>query len=274
MKTSLRLTFRQRPSGQQHSREGQRVGVDHPLEVGEVGAEAALDRRQGDVYDRHVEQQHEDRDAAREQGPPLALHWVLTLHAATLTEPGRLTRGWSVTRSESGSGVYGLDREDFSPVMFAGQPAGDVLQKEVEMALSDQLTKLAARAKEAEDHAAAARDKARADAEADLETSRAAAQTQAEQLREAADAGKGKVSDWWNDVQKRWNEHVAKVQENIESKKADMDTAKAQRDADNAEDDALFAIDFAYAAIGEAEYAVLDAVVARKKADELSGAST
>ena len=141
------------------------------------------------------------------------------------------------------------------------------------MALSDQLTKLAARAKEAEDHAAGVRGKARADAEADLEQSRAAAQAQADELREAADTRTGKISDWWNEVQRTWNAHVVKVQENIESKKADMDTAKAQRNADNAEDDALFAIDFAYAAIGEAEYAVLDAVIARKKADELSGAS-
>ena len=35
-------------------------------------------------------------------------------------------------------------------------------------------------------------------------------------------------------------------------------------------DTAAFAIEFAYGAIGEAEYAVLDAVVARKEADELS----
>ena len=37
-----------------------------------------------------------------------------------------------------------------------------------------------------------------------------------------------------------------------------------------AEDDARFAIDFAYSAIGEAEYAVLDASLARMEADEQS----
>jgi hypothetical protein len=42
------------------------------------------------------------------------------------------------------------------------------------------------------------------------------------------------------------------------------------RETRNAEADAAFAIEFAYGAIGEAEYAVLDAVVVRKEADELS----
>jgi hypothetical protein len=142
--------------------------------------------------------------------------------------------------------------------------------EEVEMALSDQLMKLAGRAKEAEDRAAAAQEKAKADVEQDVETSRAVAQQQAQQLREAADAGRGKISDWWNDAQRTWNEHVAKVQENIESKKAEIDRDRAQANADAAEADAAFAIEYAYAAIGEAEYAVLDAVLTRKQADELS----
>jgi hypothetical protein len=42
--------------------------------------------------------------------------------------------------------------------------------REVDMALSDQLTGLAARAKEAEDRAAAAQGKAKADLQADVET--------------------------------------------------------------------------------------------------------
>ncbi len=140
------------------------------------------------------------------------------------------------------------------------------------MALSDQLRKLADRAEEAENRAEAARDKASADIEQDLERNRATAQAEAEQLRETADAGKGKISDWWNDVQRHWNEHVARIQENVQSKKAEMDKAMAERRADDAEADASFAIDFAYAAIGDAEYAVLDAVLARKEAGELSGA--
>ena len=142
------------------------------------------------------------------------------------------------------------------------------------MALSDQLRRLANRAEEAEKNAAAASDKAKADLEQDRENSRAVAQQEAAQLREAADAGRGKISDWWNDVQRSWNEHVAQIQKNVEGKKAEIDLDRAKGRADNAEADAEFAIEFAYTAIGEAEYAVLDANLARKEADELSGVST
>ncbi|HXF00142.1 MAG TPA: hypothetical protein VN458_07330 [Solirubrobacterales bacterium] len=138
------------------------------------------------------------------------------------------------------------------------------------MALSDQLAKLSTRAKEAEDHAAAARDKAKADVEKDRELARGTADAQAEHLREAANEGKGQISDWWNNAQSNWNQHVATVRDNIESKKAELDLNRAKRNAENAEGDAAFAIDYAAAAIVEAEYAVLDAELARKQADEVA----
>jgi hypothetical protein len=52
--------------------------------------------------------------------------------------------------------------------------------------------------------------------------------------------------------------------------KEQVDAKKAEIRADDAEDDALFAIDYAYATIEEAEYAVLDAIAARKNADEFA----
>jgi hypothetical protein len=138
------------------------------------------------------------------------------------------------------------------------------------MALSDQLATLSTRAQEAEEHAAAARDKVAADIKMDREQARAVADAQAEHLREAADEGKGKISDWWTDVQSTWNQHVATVRDNVENKKAELDSNRAERDAENAEEDAAFAIDYAAAAIVEAEYAVLDAELARKQADEVA----
>jgi vacuolar-type H+-ATPase subunit I/STV1 len=137
------------------------------------------------------------------------------------------------------------------------------------MALSDQLTKLAARAKEAEDRAVAAKTKARAELEQDVHSAREAAQAQADQMRETAEANKGKVSDWWTGVQKHWDDHIATIRQNIDEKRAEHDLNTAQRDADNAEDDAAFAVDYAYGAIEEAEYAVLDATLARENADNL-----
>jgi hypothetical protein len=141
------------------------------------------------------------------------------------------------------------------------------------MALSDDLTKLAARAKDAEDHAAAAQTKAKADLEADVENARATAQTQADALHESADANRARISAWWHDVQRSWNQHVAAIKENMADRKAEGDADRANMRAENAEADAAFAIDYAVAAIQEAEYAVLDASLARMEADELAGAS-
>ena len=141
------------------------------------------------------------------------------------------------------------------------------------MNASDQLARLSARAKEAEDRAAAARDKAHADLEEDVASARASAQQHAEQLHATALESRGKISDWWADVQDSWHGHVAGMRETIEARRAEHDAASGERRAENAESDALFAIDFAYSAIQEAEYAVLDAHLARMEADELQASS-
>ena len=106
------------------------------------------------------------------------------------------------------------------------------------MALSDQLTELSARAKQAEDRAAAARDKSKADVQADVETARASAQDRAKKLRESAEANKNKLSVWWYDLQRTWNEHVAKIRDDIEGKRAEHDVDRAERRAEHRADDA------------------------------------
>ena len=138
--------------------------------------------------------------------------------------------------------------------------------------LADELTKLATRAKEAETHGAAARTKSRADLEQEVGSARATAQAHADRLRETAEERKGSISAWWTNVQESWDEHMAEVRAHVESKKEEHDVRVAQRRAENAEADAEFAIDFAYSAIVEAEYAVLDAVLAKKEADQLTAA--
>jgi osmotically-inducible protein OsmY len=114
--------------------------------------------------------------------------------------------------------------------------------KEGRMAFSEQMAKLAARAKLAEERAVAAGEKARGDLERDVAAARASAKAQP---------------------------HIAAIRAKIEEKKADHDRAQAQRDAHEAEYDALYAIDYAYGAIEEAERLVLDAELARITADEL-----
>ena len=140
------------------------------------------------------------------------------------------------------------------------------------MALSDQLSKLAARAKELEDHAAAAQAKARSDLEQDVQRARESAQAQGEALRVSAEDDKRDVSSWWDGVQRSWNEHMSVARQNLRGAANAVDVKTAQLDADQADDDAAFAIDFAYSAIEDAEYAVLDAILAHKDLDELANA--
>ena len=140
------------------------------------------------------------------------------------------------------------------------------------MNLSEQLSKLSARAKELEDRAAAAKVKGKADLEQDVKQAREAAQSQGETLRKSAETGKGRISAWWESVQRSWDDHLAQVRKSIDDKESELDLKAAERDADQAEDDAVFAIDYAYAAIEEAEYAVLDAELARMDADTLADA--
>ncbi len=66
---------------------------------------------------------------------------------------------------------------------------------------------------------------------------------------------------------------MAALKEDMTDRRAEHDLDRANKRAENAEGDAAFAIDYAVAAIDEAEYAVLDAALARKEADELAGAS-
>jgi hypothetical protein len=141
------------------------------------------------------------------------------------------------------------------------------------MALSDQLTKLAARAKELEDRAAAAKTKQKADLEQDVQNARDSAQAQADSLRKHAEERKDKLSAWWDNLQRDWNVQIASIRRAFDKDKAEHDAKKAQNAAASADEDAEFAIEYAYAAIEEAEYAVLDAELAHMEADELADAT-
>jgi hypothetical protein len=141
------------------------------------------------------------------------------------------------------------------------------------MALSDQLSKLAVRAKEAEDRVAAAKTKARAQLEQDVQQARDDARADADELSKAAEADKESISAWWAGVQKSWNEHIGEIRRNIDQKKAEHDVKVANREADVAERDAAFAVDFALGAVEEAEYAGLYATLARMDAEGMTAGS-
>jgi hypothetical protein len=141
------------------------------------------------------------------------------------------------------------------------------------MTLSDQLGKLAARAKQAEARAAEAQHKAASDLQDDLAAARATAQAETLKLRESAEAGRGKTSDWRHGLQQSWSEYISAVHRTIDEANVEVDVAQAERAAETAQSDASYAIDYAYAAIEQAEYAVLHAEFARTKADDLEAAA-
>jgi len=138
------------------------------------------------------------------------------------------------------------------------------------MSASEELARLSARAKQAEDRAGAARKQGKAEVERSANEARAEVAAHADKLSETANATTAHVSESWNDMQSSWAKHIAKVRQDMDDRKAGLDLKMAETRADDAEDDALFAIDYAYATVEEAEYAVLDAILARKEADELA----
>ncbi len=68
-RTSLAPVIGRTAAEHEEARERDRIGVDHPLQVGGVETEARLDRRERDVDDAQVEDDHELRDAAHDQQP-------------------------------------------------------------------------------------------------------------------------------------------------------------------------------------------------------------
>jgi hypothetical protein len=132
---------------------------------------------------------------------------------------------------------------------------------------SDQLYKLADRAKQSEENIERAKEKSEADLRSQVERARQSSQQRAAELKGDAGVEKAKASTRWGEVQEDWNQHIAKIRANVDDRKVEHDVKRAEHRADSAEGDAEAAVDFAYAALEEAEYAVLDAALARLDAD-------
>jgi hypothetical protein len=137
---------------------------------------------------------------------------------------------------------------------------------------SEQLYKLADRAKQSEANIASAKAKGQADLQARVSKARQSSEQSAADLKAHTAAAHGKASAWWGAVQDDWNEHITTIRQHVDDKEAGFDAKRAENRAENAEDDAEAAVDFAYAALEEAEYAVLDAELARLQADEMVAA--
>jgi hypothetical protein len=138
------------------------------------------------------------------------------------------------------------------------------------MSASEQLQKLADRAKQSEEDIAHAKEESQAQLKARVQQARQSSEQRAGALKGSANEAMAKASKWWGDVQEDWNKHIAKIRKDGDEWKSEHDAKRAEHHADHKEDDADAAVAFAYAAFEEAEYAVLDAILARQEADELA----
>jgi hypothetical protein len=138
------------------------------------------------------------------------------------------------------------------------------------MALSDMLSELAQRARDAEDRARAASAEAKDKVRQRADEASASAHQKADELKQRSDASRQEASDRWGEVHRNWATHVDKVHAKFAEAKGKQDRAWSQMDADLAADDARAACSFAIAAVEEAESATLDAILAQMEADDVA----
>jgi hypothetical protein len=134
---------------------------------------------------------------------------------------------------------------------------------------SEQLADLSARAKKAEDEAAAARQKASADIQRREEQIKADAAKRKASLDQSMSKAQDTVVATWTGLSDKVQSDVDGLRAKINFKKYEHDRDKAAKAADDAEDNAVRAIGFALDSIDYAETAVLDAMMARETADAM-----
>ena len=139
--------------------------------------------------------------------------------------------------------------------------------------LSEQLTDLAARAKQTEDFVASAKENNRRQLEADRSDLKAAIDAGKAQAKEDAATVKGETRQAWDEVGSSVDQWLAKVRSAADERRTERNVERAQRDAEVAEDVAAGAIDLALYTLDQAEYAVTDAIIARADADHMAATS-
>jgi hypothetical protein len=147
------------------------------------------------------------------------------------------------------------------------------------MPVTDNFAKLKEQVEEADRAVKAAAEQNQAEIQSKVDEARREADDRAAELRaKTENADREGKSDregesQWRGMQADLNRHIERVRERMDAKEAAVSADVADRDADWAEADAKDAIDFALSAIVEAEYATLDAMLARKNAAQLAASS-
>jgi hypothetical protein len=88
-------------------------------------------------------------------------------------------------------------------------------------------------------------------------------------VRETAEAGR----TWWNETKTSMKRPLDELRGRVDKRQSEHELHRAIRTADAAEEDATAAVELASYFLNVAEYAVIDAVLARMAADDLAQAA-
>lgn len=139
------------------------------------------------------------------------------------------------------------------------------------MADSNELMdELAERARQAKEHVHASANATKERLESEVSAARASAEQTNSELEQKAAGARNEASSRWTAARQDWNTHIAEMRRKADAQKATLDRARAQDRADDREFDATMAVDFALQAVEDAEYEVLDAILARAEANEMA----
>jgi hypothetical protein len=138
--------------------------------------------------------------------------------------------------------------------------------------MSESLYELAARIKQLEDSATAVRDKNRASLQTRRDQLEDAFDREVKEVESAATQATAAAQTWWADTKGAIERQVAAMRTDLEQRKTEHRKERAQRLAEIAEDDAAAAVALATYCLNAAEWAVVDAALARAEADELTAA--
>jgi hypothetical protein len=134
--------------------------------------------------------------------------------------------------------------------------------------LSEQLSDLAARAKDAEDAWTAAQKEAHDEIAARREQAHTSATAAIEKVNQQIKSIGDTATKNWNAVQAKISADIDALKANVAQRKRERDRRRAENRAEMLETEAGFAVDYAIASVEQAKLAVLDAVVSRMEAEE------
>ncbi len=133
--------------------------------------------------------------------------------------------------------------------------------------LSASMADLSQRAKEAEDHIAAARKETHEQVEARVLAAKASAHRRREEMKTRGTKVRDELASTWTSLLAQVQQQFEKMRAKLDEKRDDHDAKAAERRAERAEANAADAMDFARYALDEAEVSALEAADARKVAD-------